>query len=107
MSKVPGLIALALALSFAACSAKAAEKTASLGNTKAGHVGVGYTVAFLGIPFGHTQYDIHVGGNGYHTDSHFETSGIVSAFWQATIDATAVGQFTSTGISPAEYDSHY
>jgi uncharacterized protein DUF3108 len=107
MSKVPGLIALALALSFAACSAKAAEKTASLGNTKAGHVGVGYTIAFLGIPFGHTQYDIHVGGNGYHTDSHFETSGIVSAFWQATIDATAVGQFTSTGISPAEYDSHY
>ena len=106
MRKVPALVTAAAVLAVP-CYAKAAEKIASLGNARTGHVAVDYTIAFLGIPFCHTQYDIRVGSDGYHTDSHFETSGIVSAFWQATIDATAAGQFTAAGISPAQYDSHY
>jgi hypothetical protein len=107
MPKAPAWIAFAAALGLTACSAKGAEKASSLGNAKPVRLGVEYSIAFLGIPFGHTDYDIRIDSTAYRTTSHFETSGIVSAFWQATIDATASGQFTTAGISPTEYDSHY
>ena len=107
MPKGPAWVVFATAVGLAACSARGAEKVASLGSDKSGRVGVNYSIAFLGIAFGHTEYDIRINHSSYRTSSHFETSGIVSAFWLATIDATAAGQFAASGIAPAEYDSHY
>lgn len=93
------------------CLARSGAEEAAASNPpmspKGGHLQIEYRIAFLGIPFGRTQYDIHIARDGYRTQSHFETSGIVSAFWQAVIDATANGQLTQTTITPAEYDSHY
>src|SRR4051794_19058437 len=105
MLKSPALIAFILALGASlSVQASGGEKTDS---GKTSRVAVAYSIAFIGIPFGHTTYDIRIEGDDYRTASHFETRGIVSAFWEATIDASASGRFTPAAISPAEYDSRY
>jgi hypothetical protein len=68
---------------------------------------IAYSLAFWGIPFGETNYAGHFANGGYSASSHFNTSGIVSVFWQATIDATASGHLGSHLVSPGEYDSFY
>jgi hypothetical protein len=68
---------------------------------------VGYSISFWGIPFGHTNYDGRFADAGYSAKSHFETSGIVSMFWQSTIDASAIGQLDGHTLAPHEYDSFY
>jgi hypothetical protein len=70
-------------------------------------VEIAYSLAFWGIPFGETSYSGTFSNGGYSASSHFETSGIVSIFWQATIDASATGHITGGTISPVEYDSFY
>lgn len=72
-----------------------------------GALGVEYTISFWGIPFGHTDFDSKFHQETYNTISHFETSGIVSMFWQAKIEATSSGQFGSRGLEPVVYDSTY
>ena len=71
------------------------------------NLGLAYSISFWGIPFGKTSYAARFADNGYAASSHFETSGIVSLFWQATIDASASGRVTSTALTPARYDSFY
>ncbi len=68
---------------------------------------VAYSISFWGIPFGHTDFDTKFAADGYATRSHFETSGIVSVFWQATIDASSGGHLAQGGLEPAFYDSFY
>lgn len=70
-------------------------------------IGVAYSIAFWGIPFGATSYNGKFADGTYAASSHFQTSGIVSLFWQATIDATASGQIGARTLSPARYDSFY
>jgi hypothetical protein len=72
-----------------------------------GTIALAYAIGFWGIPFGFTDYSGRFTGNGYSARSHFQTSGIVSLFWQATIDATAKGQFSEHTLTPDEYDSLY
>jgi hypothetical protein len=71
------------------------------------NVGLAYSIAFWGIPFGQTSYQARFANDGYAASSHFETSGIVSLFWQATIDASASGHVTSASLTPGKYDSFY
>jgi hypothetical protein len=72
-----------------------------------GTVEIAYSLAFWGIPFGETSYAGRFLNGGYSASSHFNTSGIVSVFWQATIDARATGHVSERAITPAEYDSFY
>jgi hypothetical protein len=72
-----------------------------------GNLEIAYSLAFWGIPFGETSYAGRFMNGGYSASSHFNTSGIVSAFWQATIDATATGHASEHAITPNEYDSFY
>ena len=41
----------------------------------------------------------------YHAVANLETSGVVSAFWQAEIQATSSGKVGPKGLEPALYDS--
>jgi hypothetical protein len=72
-----------------------------------GTAGLAYSIAFWSIPFGQTNYQGRFANGGYNASSHFETSGIVSLFWQATIDASASGRLVSTSLAPKQYDSFY
>jgi hypothetical protein len=69
-------------------------------------LGVGYTIAFWGIPFGQTHYDGKVTPQSYTAKMHFETSGVVSLFWKSKIDATVNGRIGERTIAPAVYDSY-
>src|ERR1700761_4919046 len=71
-----------------------------------GTIEVGFTVAFWAIPFGHTEYQGTFANGGYNAKSHFETSGIVSIFWNSKIDANANGQVAAHSIAPVLYDSY-
>lgn len=70
-------------------------------------VEIAYSLAFWGIPFGETSYAGRIANGGYSASSHFNTSGIVSVFWQAIIDASATGHISSRAVTPAVYDSFY
>ena len=72
----------------------------------AGTLNVGYTIAFWAIPFGHTDYEAKFDKGGYDAKSHFETSGVVSLFWNSKIDANANGKIGEHSIAPALYDSY-
>src|SRR5438105_14621374 len=97
---IPAVAALVLAV-----SAQAAPSEPPAGN--AGTIEIAYSLAFWGIPFGETSYDGRFSNGGYSASSHFNTSGIVSIFWQATIDATATGHVTEHAVGPLEYDSFF
>jgi hypothetical protein len=70
-------------------------------------LGVAYTISFWGIPFGHTDFDSKFREQAYSTTSHFETSGIVSMFWEAKIEASSSGQVAPHALTPGVYDSFY
>ena len=89
--RVPLLAAFAAALALPAAGDQAKPtKVAAIENGSS--LGVAYTISFWGIPFGHTDFDSKFKPEGYSTTSHFETSGIVSMFWQAKIEASSSGQ---------------
>jgi len=98
---IVALVATAFALPLSAGPAKVASlETGS-------SLGVAYTISFWGIPFGHTDFDSKFRQDTYSTDSHFETSGIVSMFWEAKIHASSSGQFAPHTLAPGVYDSLY
>jgi Protein of unknown function (DUF3108) len=102
---LPLLAVFAAALAFPAAGDQAKPaKVASLENAS---LGVAYTISFWGIPFGHTDFDSKFHEQAYSTSSHFETSGIVSVFWQAKIEASSNGQVAPHALAPAVYDSFY
>lgn len=88
----------------------ASAQTGGTGATNAkapASIGVAYSIAFWGIPFGGTSYEAEFPQGSYSASSHFQTSGIVSLFWQATIDAAASGRIGAGTFAPARYDSFY
>jgi hypothetical protein len=103
MAKI-GLCRILLA-ALAACGAATA---ALAGDTAppAGTLNVAYSIAFWDIPFGQTSYEGKFPAGGYDAKSHFETSGIVSLFWNSKIDATANGAIHAHEIAPVLYDSY-
>ncbi len=66
-----------------------------------------YEFVFAGISLGFSTYEGRFEGDRYKVSSHFETSGVVSAFWQARIDASASGLYNPRGVKPSAYDSFY
>jgi len=98
-------LALLAALSIPAV-AHAPTRVADIA-PQAGTLSLAYSIAFWGIPFGQTNYDGRFGDGAYSAKSHFQTSGIVSVFWNAIIDATANGRITQHQLVPSEYDSYY
>jgi hypothetical protein len=104
-------LAAALAAATLAIPATAAggdAKPARVASLETGSsLGVAYTISFWGIPFGHTDFDSKFRQEAYSTSSHFETSGIVSMFWQAKIEATSNGELAPHALAPAVYDSLY
>jgi len=108
MPKVPAGILLSLTLAASApLAAQPQGSVASLEPTKAGGIDVDYAITFWTIPFGNTSVDARFGRDTYQTSSHFETRGIVSAFWGAIIDASSRGRLAHEGLTPAAYDSYY
>lgn len=98
-----------LAVMAIACVPAAAQGPARVASLEpsGGTLSLAYSIAFWGIPFGRTNYDGRFSDTGYSARSHFETSGIVSVFWRAIIDASANGRIKSRALLPAEYDSFY
>jgi len=106
MKKLGTSLALLAALAIPAAAGQTANKVADIGPEN-GTLSLAYSIAFWGIPFGRTDYDGRFSDGGYSARSHFETSGIVSMFWKAIIDATATGRFAQHQLVPSEYDSFY
>ena len=59
-----------------------------------------------GIPFGKMDMDTTLRGSEYRTVSNFQTSGAVSKFWQAEIQATSSGKIGAKRLEPGLYDSY-
>jgi len=100
---VAALTAAAVALPLGASGGPAKVASLETGSS----LGVAYTISFWGIPFGHTDFDSKFRDQTYSTNSHFETSGIVSMFWQAKIEASSSGQLAPHALEPGVYDSLY
>lgn len=83
-----------------------AVPAAAQAQTPQSTLGVGYTIAFWSLAFGHTHYDGTITPTGYSAKMHFETSGIVSLFWKSKIDATVNGNIGPHMITPVVYDSY-
>ena len=66
-----------------------------------------YDMRFWFIPFGHTTYHGVFENGTYQASSYFKTSGLVSVFWQAEIDAGSSGRVEPHAIKPYIYDSYY
>lgn len=98
---------LAIAAPGAALCAMLGASAAEPLPPPSGTVAIAYSLAFWGIPFGEANYDGKFSNGGYSASSHFNTSGIVSVFWQATIDASATGHVSEHAVKPAVYDSFY
>jgi len=108
-SRLPILAVLAatvVSLPAAGDQAKPAPAKVAAAET-APSLGIAYTISFWGIPFGHTDFQLKLRDKVYSTISNFETSGIVSMFWQAKIEANSNGQIAANSLQPAVYDSMY
>ena len=84
----------------------AATALPMVANAQAPRIEAAYSVGFWGINFGYTNYDGKVGDGSYDAKMHFETSGVVSIFWNSKIDANVDGHIAPHNIAPAIYDSY-
>ena len=66
---------------------------------------VAMTLYAGGITMGHMDLDATLRGSDYHAVSTMTTSGVVNAFWQSEIQATASGKLGAKNFTPALYDS--
>jgi hypothetical protein len=66
---------------------------------------VAMTLYAGGITMGHMDLDATLRGTNYHAVSTMQTSGVVNAFWQSEIQATASGKLGARNFTPALYDS--
>ena len=66
---------------------------------------VAMTLYAGGITMGHMDLDATLRGTDYHAVSTMQTSGVVNAFWQSEIQATASGKVGAKNFAPALYDS--
>jgi hypothetical protein len=66
---------------------------------------VAMTLYAGGITMGHMDLDATLRGADYHAVSTMQTSGMVNAFWQSEIQATASGKLGTRNFAPALYDS--
>jgi hypothetical protein len=67
---------------------------------------VAVTLYAGGITMGKMDLDATLRGADYHVVSNMQTSGVVNAFWQAEIQATASGKLGGKSFRPGLYDSY-
>ena len=65
------------------------------------------TIYAGGITLGKVDMDAKFIGDRYHVVSNLVTSGVVNAFWQSEIQATATGNWSGRVLQPTLYDSFY
>jgi hypothetical protein len=68
-------------------------------------VQIAWTLYAGGISFGKMDLDTTLRGPDYRSVSNFQTSGAVTAFWQAEIQATSSGKIGAKVLQPGLYDS--
>jgi hypothetical protein len=68
---------------------------------------VAMTIYAGGITMGNMDMDATFRGSDYHIVSNLKTAGVVNAFWQSEIQATASGKVAGTNLAPGLYDSFY
>lgn len=63
------------------------------------------TIYAAGITIGKVDMDATIRDGKYHAVSNLSTSGVVNAFWQSEIQATASGTIGDRNLQPLLYDS--
>lgn len=81
------------------------QRLASVAPEAKATIDLAYEMRFWFIPFGHTTFRGVFANNTYQASSYFKTSGLVSVFWQAEIDAGASGNVEARSVAPYVYDS--
>ena len=103
--------AISGAATLPALAGAPAAQTASLASSAAvapaRTLDIAYDMRFWFIPFGHTTYHGVFQNGTYRVSSYFKTSGLVSVFWQAEIDAGSSGRVEQHDLKPYIYDSFY
>lgn len=99
-----GIIALSAVVWLTSVSAAAAKT--QLARHSDSRVDITYELRYWFIPFGHTNYQVTYDDSTYQATSHFNTSGLVSVFWQAQISAGVSGWLRRHKIVPFVYDSY-
>jgi Protein of unknown function (DUF3108) len=74
-------------------------------NLPSSRLEVAMTLYAGGITMGQMDLDATLRGPDYHAVSTMQTSGVVNAFWQSEIQATASGKLGARSFAPALYDS--
>ena len=96
------LAALALlGLSLPASAAGGATSPSQPGS----QLQVAMTLYAGGITMGKADLDATIRGGDYQVVSNLQTQGVVNAFWQSEIQATASGKLADRNLAPALYDS--
>jgi hypothetical protein len=96
---------LMLALSEPALAAGGAGAEQSEGPTS--ELWLAMTIYAGGITLGKVDMDAKFVGDKYHVVSNLQTSGVVNAFWQSQIQASANGKIDGHDFEPELYDSFY
>ena len=99
---LPFVAAIALAPAPASAAGGSGAEEPSLPSSR---LEVAMTLYAGGITMGHMDLDATLRGADYHAVSTMQTSGVVNAFWQSEIQATASGKLDAKGFTPALYDS--
>jgi hypothetical protein len=100
---VPLILSAIVLLPAASNAANAPAPAASPAST----VAIAYNISFLGVTFGHMDVNTSFAHDTYHAVSSFQTSGLISAFWQSKINATSTGLYKASLFQPSLYDSFY
>jgi hypothetical protein len=106
----PNSLALGLALCvlpFAGAAHAAGGAGADQGQQPTSGLQMAMTIYAGGITIGKVDMDAKIVGDKYHVVSNLETSGVVNAFWQSVIQASASGKIESRLLQPTLYDSFY
>jgi len=94
------------ALAMMPCAALAAGgEGQEAPSAPASRLALAMTLYAGGITLGKVDMDATIRGGEYHVVSNLQTSGVVNAFWQAQIQATANGRIEAGTLKPALYDS--
>src|ERR1700712_1322563 len=97
------LAALPLTGAALAAGGSGGEATAQPGST----LQMAMTLYAGGVTLGKVDLNTTIRGDQYHTVSNLQTGGVVNAFWQSEIQATATGTVAPKNFHPGLYDSFY
>lgn len=74
-------------------------------STPVSTVTLAYELYMAGLTLGHVDVTARIQGGTYQAQSTLDTKGLVNAFWQAHIEASANGTLGAGWLKPALYDA--